>query len=187
MKNRKTAETDIKLKVNPWGKGTYNIDTGLGFFDHILSALSLYSKMDIELKAKGDLKTGPHHLIEDTGLVLGEAVLEEVAKKGFKIQRFGKGAAPMDEALAEVFLDLGGRPFLVWKVDLTGEVAGIKTEDIKEFFYGFTRGAKATVHIRAYGENVHHTIEAIFKAFGLAMREALTPSENLPSTKGVVV
>ncbi len=185
---RTTTETDIFCQVNLDGEGNYQISTGLSFFDHMLEQIVKNSLMDITIDAKGDLQIDEHHTVEDTALVLGETIAK--ALDDFKaIERYGF-TLPMDEALAEVVIDLGGRPNLVFNADFKREFVGdLPTELIKHFFKSLSDNLRATIHINLKaGENDHHKIEAIFKAFGRALRFAIEQNERykLPSTKGLI-
>jgi len=187
--SRATRETEITARVNLDGNGKATIDTGIGFFDHMLTALAVHSGMDIDITAKGDLAVDGHHTVEDTGLVLGQAIGEALGDKG-GITRFGFAQIPMDEALASVAIDLSGRPYLVFNGSLTnGRVGGFDCCLTEEFFKALTAKAGITVHINLlYGENNHHKIEAIFKAFAHALQMAVTQSgnEGALSSKGML-
>lgn len=182
---RNTKETEISVRLNLEGSGKSNIKTGLGFFDHMLEQISKHGNIDLEIKVKGDLEIDEHHTVEDTALALGEAFLKALdSKKG--IQRYGF-LLPMDDCLSQVALDFGGRPWLVWKADFKREKIGeVPTELFFHFFKSFTDTAKCNLNIKAEGENEHHKIESIFKAFAKAIQGAVTKTENftIPSTKG---
>lgn len=185
---RKTAETDIFISVNLDGRGKYDISAEIGFFNHMLELFSKHSLIDVIVKAKGDLWVDEHHIIEDVGLCLGAAIRRALGdKKG--IQRYGF-TAPMDEALADVVIDLGGRPYLVWNVDFKREKIGdMPAELFEHFFKSIADSLNANIHINLrYGNNEHHKAEAIFKAFARAMRFAVSRDPRakrmLPSTKG---
>lgn len=186
--DRKTKETDIKCTLDIQGSGTYNIDTGVGFFDHMLEAFSKHSGIDINLTCKGDLHIDAHHTVEDCGIVLGQALKKEI----FPIQnveRYGNGTVVMDEAATSCALDLSNRPFLVYKVNLSGKVGDFDVELVEEFFHALSGNAGLTLHlIQERGRNKHHIIEATFKAFAVALRRALVKNDKLgiPSTKGVL-
>ena len=183
---RKTNETDIKLKLNLDGTGKSNIDTGIAFFDHMLDQLARHGNMDIELKAKGDLEVDEHHTIEDTAIALGEAFAQALGNK-LGIERYGF-CLPMDDCLAQVAIDFGGRNWLVWETEFKREMIGkMPTEMFFHFFKSFSDGAKANLNIKAEGTNEHHKIEAIFKAFAKAIKVAVKRDPDkmiLPSTKG---
>jgi len=186
--HRKTNETDIQIELNLDGSGIAKIDTGLGFFDHMLDQIARHGKLDLSVKAKGDLHIDEHHTIEDTGIALGEAFAKGlVDKKG--MERYGF-ALPMDEAEAKVLIDFGGRNWLVWNAEFRREKIGeMPTEMFHHFFKSFSDAAKCNLNIECHGENEHHKIEAIFKAFAKAIRMAVKrdPLSNyLPSTKGVL-
>ncbi len=183
---RKTNETDIKLKLNLDGTGKSNIDTGIAFFDHMLDQLARHGNMDIELKAKGDLEVDEHHTIEDTAIALGQAFAQALGNK-LGIERYGF-CLPMDDCLAQVTIDFGGRNWLVWEAEFKREMIGkMPTEMFFHFFKSFSDGAKANLNIKAEGTNEHHKIEAIFKAFAKAIKVAVKRDPDkmiLPSTKG---
>ncbi len=185
---RKTNETDIDIHLNVDGNGQSKIHTGIGFFDHMLDQLARHGKIDLEISAKGDLHIDEHHSIEDTGIVLGEAFAQALAdKRG--MERYGF-ALPMDEADAKVLIDFGGRNWIVWNVEFKREKIGeMPTEMFFHFFKSFSDAAKCNLNIECNGENEHHKIEAIFKAFAKAIRMAVKrdPLSNyLPSTKGTL-
>ena len=188
--NRKTAETEIEMELNLDGSGITNIDTGIGFFDHMLNSFAKHGFFDLTLKVKGDLFVDCHHTIEDTGIVLGEAIKKAIAdKKGIK--RFGSCILPMDEALILSSLDLSGRPYLVFNAELTVDKLGyFDTEMVKEFFYAISYSAGMNLHIRQLdGSNNHHIIEGIFKSFAKALDEATITDnriDGLMSTKGAL-
>jgi imidazoleglycerol-phosphate dehydratase len=189
--NRKTKETSIEAEVNLDGKGVYNIDTGIGFLNHMLEQLSKHSLVDINLKAKGDLHIDLHHTTEDSGIVIGEAIAKALGdKKGIK--RYAHAYIPMDETLSRVSLDISNRPYLVWNVKLKVEKLGeMDTELLKEWFQAFSQSAGITLHIEnVYGDNSHHIIESCFKGLARALRFALEKDaragDSLPSTKGIL-
>ena len=189
--NRKTKETDIQVSVNLDGNGEYNVDTGIGFLDHMLEQLSRHSLIDIDIKAKGDLQIDFHHTTEDSGIVLGAAVAKALTeRKG--ICRFGMAIIPMDETLTRVVLDISNRPYLIWKVNFTKPKLGeMDTELFKEWFQAFSQSSGITLHVEnLYGENNHHIVESCYKALARALREAiqLDPRQldHIPSTKGVL-
>jgi imidazoleglycerol-phosphate dehydratase / histidinol-phosphatase len=183
--HRKTSETDIKIELSLDGSGKSAIDTGIGFFDHMLEQISRHGNMDLNIKVKGDLQTDEHHTVEDVAIALGEAILRALGgKKGIERYSF---VLPMDDCLAQVALDFGGRSWLVWDVKFSREKIGeFPTEMFFHFFKSFTDNAKCNLNIRADGQNEHHKIEAIFKAFAKAIKLAVkqTDNFNLPSTKG---
>lgn len=181
---RKTAETQISIKLNLDGEGTCDIATGIGFLDHMLTLLAKHSFMDLTVKAKGDLEVDSHHTVEDIGIVLGEALWEALGDKA-GIHRYGNCFIPMDETLAQVCLDFSGRPFLVFGAEIPKILLGnYDTEMTEEFFRAVAVHCGLTLHIRVlYGSNVHHIIEAIFKAFARAVAEATAVD---PRVKGVM-
>jgi len=183
--NRKTTETDILIELNLDGTGKSSIDTGIGFFDHMLEQIARHGNMDLTIKVNGDLHIDEHHTIEDVAIALGDAVLRALGgKKGIERYSF---VLPMDDCLAQVALDFGGRPWLVWDVKFKREKVGeLPTELFFHFFKSFSDNAKCNLNINAEGQNEHHKIEAIFKAFAKAIRQAVrqTDNFNLPSTKG---
>lgn len=187
--HRVTKETDILIQLNLDGTGQCNNDTGLGFFDHMLDQLGKHSGADLTIKVKGDLHIDEHHTIEDTALALGEAYLEAIGdKKG--INRYGF-LLPMDEALAQVAIDFSGRPWLVWEADFKREMVGdMPTEMFMHFFKSFSDTSKCNLNVKVEGDNEHHKIESIFKAFAKAIKMAVkrNPDELdiLPSTKGLL-
>jgi imidazoleglycerol-phosphate dehydratase/histidinol-phosphatase len=180
---RKTSETDIAVAVDLNGEGA-EIATGLGCFDHMLDQIARHGAIGLSISAKGDLHIDEHHTIEDTALALGEALREALgSKKG--VGRYGF-ALPMDEARAEVLLDLGGRPCVVWDARFDREYVGdFPTEMTRHFFESLAHAAKLNLHVAASGGNAHHTVEAIFKAFARALREAVrVTGGGVPSSKG---
>ena len=181
---RKTAETQISIKLNLDGEGTCDIATGIGFLDHMLTLLAKHSFMDLTVKAKGDLEVDSHHTVEDIGIVLGEALQEALGDKA-GIHRYGNCFIPMDETLAQVCLDFSGRPFLVFGAEIPKiRLGNYDTEMTEEFFRAVAMHCGLTLHIRVlYGSNVHHIIEAIFKAFARAVAEAAAVD---PRVKGVM-
>jgi len=185
---RKTNETDINITLNLDGTGKRKIDTGLAFFDHMLDQIARHGQMDIEIAVKGDLEVDEHHTIEDTAIALGEVFATALGNK-LGIERYGF-CLPMDDCLAQVAIDFGGRNWLVWETDFKREKIGeMPTEMFYHFFKSFTDGAKANLNIKAEGTNEHHKIEAIFKAFAKAIKVAVkrdTEKMILPSTKGML-
>lgn len=167
---RKTAETEISLKLNLDGEGLSNVATGIGFFDHMLVLLAKHSFMDLELLAKGDLQVDSHHTIEDCGIVLGKALKEALGDKA-GIHRYGECLLPMDETLMQVALDFSGRPFLAWNVDVARiQLGNMEAEMAEEFFRAVAMESGLTLHMRKLaGSNTHHIIEAAFKAFARAL------------------
>ena len=187
--HRKTNETDIKVSINIDGTGQYDIDTGIGFLDHMLEQLARHSLMDITLKAAGDLHIDAHPTTEDTGWAIGEALNKALGDRA-GITRYAHTLLPMDETLSTVALDISGRPFLVWQVELPSEVLGsMETELFREWFQAFAMGARITLHVRNdYGVNTHHIVESCYKALARSLREAtqIDPRSDgrIPSTKG---
>ncbi len=188
---RKTNETEIKTTINLDGTGQYDIETGVGFFDHMLEQLARHSLMDITLRCKGDLHIDQHHTVEDCGIAMGQAFTKALGdKKG--LTRYGSCDLPMDETLTRVALDISGRPFLVWQVEFSKDKIGdMDTELFREWFQAFHQHAGITLHVtNLYGENNHHIAESSFKALARALRVALTIDEaqkdRIPSTKGTL-
>jgi imidazoleglycerol-phosphate dehydratase len=186
---RRTSETDITLTLSLDGSGTGQIDTGIGFFDHMLVAFARHGLFDLTVAARGDLHIDAHHTVEDVGIVLGQAVAQALGdKRG--IRRFGQALVPMDEALAEAAIDISGRAHLAWNVAFAREAIGaMDTQLVEEFFRAFTGNAKLTLHMtRRAGENAHHVAEACFKAAARALRMAVEAdpraADAIPSTKG---
>jgi imidazoleglycerol-phosphate dehydratase len=181
---RKTAETQISIKLNLDGEGKCDIATGIGFLDHMLTLLAKHSFMDLTVKAKGDLEVDSHHTVEDIGIVLGEALREALGDKA-GIHRYGNCFIPMDETLAQACLDFSGRSFLVFGAEVPKiRLGNYDTEMTEEFFRAVAMHCGLTLHIRVlYGSNVHHIIEAIFKAFARAVAEAASVD---PRVKGVM-
>jgi len=189
--SRKTSETDILLRLNLDGSGKGNISTGVGFFDHMLTAFTRHGLFDLDVKAKGDLHIDSHHTVEDVGIVLGQSLGHALGdKRG--IHRFGQASVPMDEALVEAVIDLSGRPFLCWGVKFEREMLGaMDTQLVEEFFRAFSGNGLFTLHVRQLaGTNAHHVAEAAFKAVARALRAAVAEdpraSGQIPSTKGVI-
>ncbi len=189
-KSRITSETEIDVQINIDGSGIYDINTGIGFFNHMLQGFARHGLFDLNIVVNGDTEVDMHHSIEDTGIVLGEAFLEALEDKQ-GISRFGFYILPMDDALCMVSLDLSGRCYFTFEADLKAERLGkMETEAVKEFFAGFANGAKMNLHIRQLsGENTHHIIEAMFKAFAKALDMATKQDERIDgimSTKGIL-
>lgn len=188
---RVTNETRIQVKIDLDGTGRYEIDTGIGFLDHMLEQLSRHSLIDLTVKAVGDTHIDFHHTTEDSALAIGEAIRTALGDRA-GIQRYGTAFVPMDEALLQVSLDLSNRPYLIWKVAFTRDKIGdMDTELFKEWFQALSQTAGITLHVAThYGENSHHIIEGCFKALARALRQAIEidprkPS-SVPSTKGVL-
>jgi len=186
--SRKTKETDITISLNLDGNGKAQIDTGIAFFDHMLEQIAKHGLLDLEIITKGDLEVDEHHTIEDTAIALGEAFSQALGNKR-GIERYGF-CLPMDDALAQVAIDFGGRNWIVWEVDFKREMIGkMPTEMFYHFFKSFSDGAKCNLNISCKGQNEHHKIEGIFKAFAKAIKMAVRKDDNndqLPSTKGVL-
>jgi imidazoleglycerol-phosphate dehydratase len=187
--SRKTAETDITVKLTVDGKGMSKIDTGIPFFDHMLTLFAKHGLFDLEIKARGDVAVDYHHTVEDVGIVLGETFKAALGDK-IGLKRYGFFILPMDEALARVVIDLGGRPHLVYEVSApTMFVRDFNLALVKEFFRAFANTVGANVHVKlVYGEEPHHVVEAVFKSFARALDAAsqIEPraADRLPSTKG---
>jgi imidazoleglycerol-phosphate dehydratase len=187
---RKTGETDIRMVLNLDGTGKADIHTGIGFFDHMLNSFARHGLFDLEVSVQGDLEVDSHHTVEDTGIVLGQAIREAVgSKKG--IRRFGNFILPMDETLVLCALDLSGRPYLKENLALSvSKVGDFDTEMVHEFFYAVSYAAEMNLHLKMLdGQNNHHIIEAAFKAFAKALDEAIAYDEritNVLSTKGTL-
>lgn len=188
---RETRETCLKVTLDLDGTGRYQINTGIGFLDHMLEQLSRHSLMDLDVTAKGDLHIDGHHTTEDAGLAIGQAVSQALGSRA-GIRRYGSALIPMDETLTRVALDFSNRPYLVWDVSLgRNKVGDMDTELFREWFQAFAQTAGVTLHVTTlYGENNHHIIESCFKALARAMREAWEPdarsADRIPSTKGVL-
>jgi len=186
-KQRATKETDISVKVNLDGSGSSSLDTGIGFFDHMLEQIAKHGKIDLAISVKGDLEIDEHHTIEDVAITLGEAFIDALgSKKG--VERYGF-LLPMDDCLTQVAIDFGGRPWLVWDADFKREMIGeMPTEMFMHFFKSFSDAAKCNLNIKSEGDNEHHKIESIFKAFAKAIKMAVkqTNDYSIPSTKGIL-
>lgn len=187
---RATNETKVAVSVDLDGEGRYEIDTGIPFFDHMLSHVAKQGLLDVSIVAKGDLEVDFHHTVEDVGLSLGEAVAQALGDK-VGIRRYGSASLPMEEAIADVAVDFSGRPYLVYRVDLSQEkVGGFDVSLAKEFLRSFANRCGMNLHVNVrYGEDAHHVLEAIFKGFGLALRDAMAPDprrRDVPSTKGIL-
>jgi imidazoleglycerol-phosphate dehydratase len=188
--NRVTGETDVSLSLGLDGAGGGVRETGLGFFDHLLDAVARHGGLDLDVHMRGDLETGPHHTVEDTGLALGQA-LDEALSDRAGIRRFGYAVIPMDEARASCAIDISGRPYTAFEGGFPAErVADFDTDLAEEFFRAVANAAKLTVHLRVEaGTNAHHMVEAAFKAFARALREAVEEDARVagvPSTKGLL-
>jgi imidazoleglycerol-phosphate dehydratase len=188
---RKTKETDIEVSVNLDGTGSYDVETGIGFLDHMLEQLSRHSLMDLTVRAKGDLHIDYHHTTEDTGIAIGDAVHKALGdRRG--IVRYASATIPMDETLTRVSIDVSDRPYLIWKVDFSKPKLGeMDTELFKEWFQAFAQNARVTLHVEnLYGENNHHIVESCFKALARSLRAATETdaraADSVPSTKGTL-
>jgi imidazoleglycerol-phosphate dehydratase len=187
--SRETRETEIALAVDLDG-GEVEAATGIGFFDHMLESLARHAALGLQVKATGDLQTGAHHTVEDVGIALGQALDRALADRA-GIRRYGSAAVPMDEALGICSIDVSGRPFCLFASEMPlTSIAGFETELTEEFFRAVATNAKLTVHVGTrYGSNAHHMVEACFKAFARALREAIEidpRAEGVPSTKGTL-
>ena len=185
---RTTNETSVKIKLNLDQKGPNEIKTGIGFFDHMLDLFAFRAGFTLAIGCSGDLETDGHHTVEDVGIALGQAIAKALGDKD-GINRYGQAAVPMDESLANCVMDISGRSFLVFHADFPAERAGeFETELTGEFFRAVAQHAGITLHIQLlYGKNTHHMIEAIFKAFGCALKQAVSVTgQGVPSTKGVL-
>lgn len=185
---RKTAETYVQVWINIDGSGESDVETGIGFFDHMLSLFSRHGLIDLKVRAKGDLEVDAHHTVEDVGIVLGQAIRKAMGD-GISIKRYGWAVVPMDEALVMAALDAGGRPYFACDLNIPLPTLGeMPTELVEEFFRAVSWNAGITLHIKEfYGSNSHHIAEAAFKAFGKALKEALTVDDRIKgvlSTKG---
>lgn len=188
---RTTHETDIKVSVNLDGSGVYDVNTGIGFLDHMIEQFSRHSLIDVTCHVKGDLHIDCHHTVEDSGIAIGQAIHQALGDKT-GITRYGTAYAPMDEALARVALDISGRPILVWKAKFSqAQLGTMDTEMFEHWFHSLAQAAGITLHIEClYGSNNHHIIEGIYKGFARAMREAVAidprKADAVPSTKGIL-
>jgi imidazoleglycerol-phosphate dehydratase len=188
--SRTTNETDVRLSLSLEGTGAGSRTTGVGYFDHLLDTLARHGGLDLELQVEGDLETGPHHTVEDTGIALGRAIDEALGERS-GIARFGHAVVPMDEARASAAIDVSGRPYLAFEAALPPvAIGGFDSDLAEEFFRAVVGNAKLTLHLRVEtGTNSHHMVEAAFKAFARALRDALAldpGSSGVPSTKGLL-
>jgi imidazoleglycerol-phosphate dehydratase len=188
--HRTTGETDVQLSLDLDGTGAGERETGVGFFDHLLDAVARHGLLDLDVRVEGDLETGPHHTVEDTGIALGQAIDEALGDRA-GIRRFGHAVVPMDEARASAAIDISGRPFMALEGDFGAERVGdFDTDLAEEFFRAVANAAKLTLHVRLEaGTNAHHMVEASFKAFARALRAAVEDDgreDGVPSTKGVL-
>ena len=188
---RETRETQIEARVNLDGTGDFDVRTGIGFLDHMLEQLARHSLIDLSLRASGDLHVDFHHTVEDTGIVLGQAVAQAIGDKT-GITRYGNAYIPMDETLTRVALDISGRPYLIWHVKFSRPKLGdMDTELFREWFQAFSQASGVTLHVEnLYGQNNHHIVESCYKALARALRAALTidprMAGEIPSTKGLL-
>ena len=188
---RDTSETQIELSLNLDGSGVANLNTGLPFFDHMLTQIARHGLIDLDINAQGDLEVDAHHTVEDVGIVLGQALLQALGDKA-GIYRYGHAYVPLDEALSRVVIDLSGRPGLFYAVDYTrARVGDFDVDLLREFFQGLVNHAMVTLHLdNLNGDNAHHQAETLFKAFGRALRQAVAPDprmgDAIPSTKGAL-
>jgi imidazoleglycerol-phosphate dehydratase len=186
---RNTAETSIRLRLDLDGSGTFDIKTGIGFFDHMLSHIARHGRCDLTVAATGDLHVDDHHTVEDVGMCLGKAINDALGEKR-GIERFGAGFVTMDEALARTVIDLSGRSYFVFHAGFSREsLNGFSLELVNEFFRAVATEGRMNLHVALlYGGNAHHQVEAIFKSFGRALRSAVarTGSDEIPSTKGTL-
>ncbi|HYN49883.1 MAG TPA: imidazoleglycerol-phosphate dehydratase HisB [Thermoleophilaceae bacterium] len=186
--HRTTGETDVQLSLDLDGSGEGTRESGVGFFDHLLDALARHGGLDLDVLVEGDLATGPHHTVEDTGIVLGQALDEALGHRA-GVRRFGHAVLPMDEARAACAIDLSGRPFTSFAADFPAErVADFDTDLTEEFFRAVANSAKLTLHLQVEaGTNAHHMVEVAFKAFARALRQAVElEGSGVPSTKGLL-
>ena len=184
---RKSKETQLSAAVTVEGRGSIAVATGLAFLDHMLEQVARYGGFDLSLRGAGDVHVDPHHLVEDAGIVVGQALSQALGDRA-GITRFASAYAPLDESLARVVVDLGRRPFLSYNVAVRGRIGTLESEVLEEFWRAFSIHAGATIHVDLIrGRNRHHIVEATFKALGLALREAMTVSgRGTPSSKGVL-
>jgi Imidazoleglycerol-phosphate dehydratase len=187
---RKTGETEVDISLNLDGEGNYEVNTGIGFFDHMLNLMAKHGLLDLIIKSKGDIEVDGHHTVEDVGIVLGQCLKKSLGDKK-SIKRYGTSFVPMDEALTTVSLDISGRPYIVCDFNFTADKVGeLDTELVEEFLRAFAFNAEITLHARViYGKNNHHMIEGIFKALGRAIREAVDIDSRIKgvmSTKGSI-
>lgn len=185
--SRKTNETDIEIKINLDGSGNTDINTGIAFFDHMLNSFSKHGSFDLTIKARGDITVDDHHTVEDVGITLGSAIKKALGEK-LGIERFADARIPMDEALATAAVDISGRSFLVFNAAFTNpKMGGFNSQNTRHFFESLTNNAGINAHLDVTGENDHHKAEALFKAFGIALKRAVKiTGTGMPSTKGML-
>lgn len=187
-RKRETKETDISVELELYGSGKSSINTGVGFFDHMLEAFSKHALIDLNVVCQGDTHIDDHHSVEDVGIVVGQALAEAIYPIE-KVERFGNASVVMDETCVECDMDLSGRPYLHYDVDVNGKVGSFDTELAEEFFHALVLNARISTHlVLKRGRNKHHILEASFKAFAVALRRATAKNERtgIPSTKGVL-
>ena len=185
---RKSRETQLSARVDLGGRGRADVSTGLAFLDHMLEQVARYGGFDLRLRGVGDVEVDPHHLVEDAGIVLGQALSQALGDRD-GIARFASAYAPLDESLARVVIDLGQRPFLSYNVPLRGRIGTLESEVLEEFWRALSIHLGATIHVDAIrGRNRHHLAEATFKALGLALGHAMAPTgpAGVPSSKGIL-
>ncbi|WP_048188136.1 imidazoleglycerol-phosphate dehydratase HisB [Methanobacterium paludis] len=185
--SRKTSETNIEISLNLDGKGQFHVDTGIEFFDHMLNSFAKHGFFDLEVKADGDVGVDDHHTVEDVGILLGEVFKEAIGNKR-GIKRMAHAIVPMDDSLATVAVDIGGRSYTVFDIEFTNQKVGtLSTENVEHFFESFANSAMININTKVEGENDHHKIEALFKAFARALNDASrVEHDKIPSTKGVL-
>ena len=185
--SRKTNETDIEIKINLDGSGNPDINTGIAFFDHMLNSFSKHGSFDLTIKARGDITVDDHHTVEDVGITLGSAIKKALGEKS-GIERFADVRIPMDEALATAAVDISGRSFLVFNASFNNpNIGGFNSQNTRHFFESLTNNAGINAHLDVTGENDHHKAEALFKAFGIALKRAVKiTGTGVPSTKGML-
>jgi imidazoleglycerol-phosphate dehydratase len=185
--SRKTKETEIEIRLCIDGKGEAKISTPVGFFNHMLQTMAKHSGFDMEIKARGDIEVDFHHIVEDIGIVLGKAFLEALGEKR-GIKRFSSFIVPMDDALTRVCIDIGGRPYFYYDLNVNGKIGDMDIEVIEEFFCAFSNNALINLYIESlHGKNNHHIVESAFKAFSLSLEQAVRIEANtVPSTKGII-
>jgi len=185
--SRKTNETDIEIKINLDGSGNTDINTGIAFFDHMLNSFSKHGSFDLTIKARGDITVDDHHTVEDVGITLGSAIKKALGEKS-GIERFADVRIPMDEALATAAVDISGRSFLVFNASFNNpNIGGFNSQNTRHFFESLTNNAGINAHLDVTGENDHHKAEALFKAFGIALKRAVKiTGTGVPSTKGML-
>lgn len=185
--NRKTKETEVEVELNLDGERNYEINTSIGFLDHMLELFAFHGDFDLTIKAKGDIHIDYHHTVEDIGIALGQAIDKALSER-MGIKRYGFASVPMDEALTQITMDVGGRPCLVYNLPFEGSIRDIDVKIFEEFFKALANNAKICIHINVlYGKDLHHILESVFKAFARALKDAVTViGYTLPSTKGII-